>query len=141
MTITGDRIADTNGDAPIMGTMIVTGTGDAVTTSATIGIAAVVIVVMPIAISDATSGNWSAIVGDSVSTNASTTIEQLNASANGCAIGTATTGTTNKRPRETATTALWTGSNSPVQPGVRNTVQIKEGSPKWLPFFTGCISV
>src|SRR5690349_3973861 len=82
---------------------IMAGTGGAVTTSATITIVAVVIVAMSIAISDATSGNWSAIVGDSISTNRITTIVRHNASVNGCAIDMATPGTTNKRPKETAT--------------------------------------
>src|SRR5689334_13152591 len=118
-----------------MDVMTMTGTGGAVTTSATITIVAVVIVAMSIAIFDATSGNWNAIVGDSISTSGITTIVRPNASANGCAIGTMTLGTTEKRPRETATIEPWTGSNSPVQPGARNTVQIKEGSQKWLPFF------
>jgi hypothetical protein len=99
--------------------MTMTGTGGAVTTSATIKIVAVVIVVMSIAISDATSGNWSAIVGDSVNMNASTTIARHNASAKGCAIDMATPGTTHRRPKETVMNAPWTGSNLPVQPGVK----------------------
>src|SRR5689334_2068420 len=107
------------GDAPIMAATIMIGTGRAVTTSATIKIVAVVIVVMSIATFDATSGNWSAIVGDSVSTNASTTIVQHSASAKGCAIDMATPGTTHRRPKETVMNAPWIGSNLPVQPGVK----------------------
>src|SRR4029077_19397777 len=95
------------------------GTGDAVTTSATIKIVAVVSVAMSIAISDAMSSKWSAIVGDCVSTNASTTIVQHSASAKGCAIDMATPGTTHRRPKETVMSAPWTGSNLPAHPGVK----------------------
>src|SRR5881227_1145734 len=128
-------MAAATGDAPIMVAITMTGTGSAVTTSATISIVAVVSVATSTVTSGATNANWNTIVGNFASLNAKATIVRQSVSARRCANDTATSNAIGKWPAETATIAFGTGRATPVSVGARNSVQIKEGSQKRLPFF------
>src|SRR5205085_8709947 len=133
--ITGDRIAAMTGEALIIAAMTTTGMGAAVTMAVTSNIVAVVIVAETLATSGATSVNWNTIVGNFDSLNAKATIARQSVSARRCTNDPATSSAIGKRPAETATIAVGTGRATPVSAGARNSVQIKEGSQRWLPFF------
>src|SRR5215469_18736831 len=131
----GDRIAAMTGDAPIMVAMTITGTGGAVTTAVTTSIVAVVMAAESIATSGAMNASSNTIVGNFDSLNAKATIVRQSVSARRWTIDTATSSAIGKWPAETATIAPGTGCAMPASACARNSVQLKEGSQKWLPFF------